>query len=218
MRIACAHHGAAILEDLHMIDLGHRSQFLELGGPGADHVFDVFGLHGGKGEVVAGREADHPAEPGFAFRHQQSPVFNVQRRREAPGLSAAKSLSKTNVPVYGRIHDPADPGVSRAEVAGRVIFRLPVNRDLLELTLPGPTGAMGDTSTHSLVSGFSLRCGSSVRFNASASSWTRPLGYNVRESLEGTINATKNGNLTESVPRPIVASGVIAYMVIISHP
>jgi hypothetical protein len=46
----------------------------------------------------------------------------------------------------------------------------------------------------------------------------RRLANNVRESLQGAINATKNGNLTESRSRPILASGVIAYMLIISHP
>src|SRR6478672_9701544 len=78
MRIAGAHHGAPILEYLHVIDIWHRAQFPELGGPGMDHASDVVWRHGGEGKVVAGREADYPAEPRLAFRDQQPPVFDVQ--------------------------------------------------------------------------------------------------------------------------------------------
>src|SRR5678810_210795 len=78
MGVTGAHHGAPILEYLDVVDVWHRAQLPELGGPGMDHALDVLWRHGGEGKVVAGREADYPAEPGLALGHQQPPVFDVQ--------------------------------------------------------------------------------------------------------------------------------------------
>src|SRR6266436_592006 len=133
MRIACAHHDAAVLENLYVLDLWHRSQFLELGGPGADHVFDVIGLHGGKSEVVAWGEADHPAEPGFAFGDDQPPAFKVETFVDPGRLERGEVIVENECAGVARVRDSADPGVSRTEVTGGVICRLALNRDLLEL-------------------------------------------------------------------------------------
>src|SRR4051794_27112791 len=49
MRIAGAHHLAAILKNLYVTDARHRAEFRELRGPSADHLFDRRQLHAGEG-------------------------------------------------------------------------------------------------------------------------------------------------------------------------
>src|SRR6202163_470049 len=78
MRIARPHHRAAIFEDLHVIDLWHLRQLLELGSTGMDHDFNIFRRHRGEGKVVARGEADYPAKARFTLCEKQSTVFEVE--------------------------------------------------------------------------------------------------------------------------------------------
>src|SRR4029079_7515201 len=150
VRIAGPHDGAAIFEDLHVVDLRHLSQLLELSGPGADHTCNLCGRHGGQGKIVAGREADYPANAGFAFGDQQSPVFEVEAIVANPQLERRKVIFENEGSGVSRIKYPSRPGISRAKIAGGVIFGLAFGRNLLDLPLPRPTGAMWGNQ-HSLV-------------------------------------------------------------------
>jgi hypothetical protein len=108
-----------------------------------DHVFDMLRRQGGKGEVMARGEADHAAKSGFAFGHNQSSVFEVPAVVGNGRLERGKVIVENERAGIPRINYSADPGVSRTEITGRVIFGLFVNRNLLDLTLPRTAGAMG---------------------------------------------------------------------------
>src|ERR1700724_852284 len=107
MRIACTHHRATILKDLHVVDFGHLSQFPELCRPGVDHVFDVPWRYGGKGEGVAWREANYAAQPGLTFCHEQTPVPNIQTVAWHSWLQRGKVIVENEGASVGRIDCPA---------------------------------------------------------------------------------------------------------------
>jgi hypothetical protein len=67
MRIACAHHGAAVFENLDVVDVGHFAQLTKLFHPGADDQFDGVNAHGGQREIVTRRKTHHAAEARFAL-------------------------------------------------------------------------------------------------------------------------------------------------------
>src|SRR5262249_23054644 len=72
MRIASAHDGAAILEDLyvaHPIDL---LQLRELLAPHANHFADFLERHARNGEVMPRRKADDAADALLGVSHQQA--------------------------------------------------------------------------------------------------------------------------------------------------
>ncbi len=74
---------------------GRAAEIDRLLDPGVDHPLDVGDLHLRERQIVAGREAEHAADAGFALGD------DAGRRRSAlrgaSALSAAKSLSNTKV-------------------------------------------------------------------------------------------------------------------------
>ena len=104
VRVAGAHHGPAIFEDLHVVDELAGAEIEELLDPAIHHQPDVVRFHIGDGEVVLGREADHAADAGLGFGNQQSAWENSPAG--VSGFSAAKSLSKTKVEVYFGLRAP----------------------------------------------------------------------------------------------------------------
>jgi hypothetical protein len=113
-----------------------------LGGPGMDHSFNLFRGHSGKGKVVARGEADYTAEARLAFRDQQSPVFDIEAVVVNRRFERRKVIVENEGFGVARIEDPASPGISRAKVAGGIIFGFMLCRDFFELALPRPAGAM----------------------------------------------------------------------------
>ena len=71
MRIAGAHRGAAVLEDLHRVDVVHGAERQVLLAPRSDDMPEVFDGEARHGEVVARRIADHPADAGFRLGDDQ---------------------------------------------------------------------------------------------------------------------------------------------------
>src|SRR5256885_607713 len=71
MRIAGSHHGAAILEDLYVLDPLHRAEFGVLVGPDINYPAYIANLHCCESQIVAGREAHHAANPRFGSRDNQ---------------------------------------------------------------------------------------------------------------------------------------------------
>ena len=67
MRIAGAHHGAAVLEYLDVVDFFASAEFAELLDPRLYDAFNLADFHCGEGEVVARRKADNTADSRFAF-------------------------------------------------------------------------------------------------------------------------------------------------------
>ena len=81
MRIAGAHHGAAVLEDLHVTDVVEASQFAKLPHPGVNDNLDCLGRHGCERQVVARGKANHSAKARFGLGHQQTLVLDVETIR-----------------------------------------------------------------------------------------------------------------------------------------
>ena len=67
MRIAGAHHGAAVLEDLDVAEDGIGAEGAVLVGPGVDDAADVGDCHAREGEAVVGVEAEDAAEAALAL-------------------------------------------------------------------------------------------------------------------------------------------------------
>ena len=143
MGIARAHRRTSILEDLHVVDFGHLRQFLELSCPGTDHGFYLFPLHGGQREVMARGEADHSAQARFALGDQQSPIFQVEAVVAYPGLKRREVVLEDECAGVTRIEHSADPGISRTEIASRVILGLVFSGNCFDLPLPWPARPMG---------------------------------------------------------------------------
>ena len=131
MRVTRSHRRAAILKNLYVVDLRHRAQFAELLRPGTDYVFNVLWLHGGKRQVVAWREADYAAESGFTFSDNQSAIFQIHPVVVNGGFKRGEIIIEDECAGIARVNYPTYSGISRAKVAGRVIFWFFVNRNLL---------------------------------------------------------------------------------------
>src|SRR5439155_24585244 len=67
VRVAGAHHGPAVFEDLDIVDGRLRAEFRVLVYPDVHHCAQASRFHGGEGEVVARGETDHAANAGFGF-------------------------------------------------------------------------------------------------------------------------------------------------------
>ena len=79
MGVAGAHHGAAVFEDLDVLDVGASAEFGCLLGPHFDDAANGRDVHGGEGEVVAGSKQ----------RTRQRPRSVSARRRPASSTSSA---------------------------------------------------------------------------------------------------------------------------------
>ena len=67
VRVGGSHHGAAVLEDLDVIDPGEVAERGGFVGPGVDDAGDVGNGHAGESEGVVGVEAEDAAEAAFGF-------------------------------------------------------------------------------------------------------------------------------------------------------
>ena len=75
MRIAGTHQGAAILEDLDVLDPTCLLQFQELLHPHVDHFANFAHGHPWNRQIVPWRETDHAANSRFGLRHQQTCII-----------------------------------------------------------------------------------------------------------------------------------------------
>jgi hypothetical protein len=78
MRIAGAHHGPAIFENLNVPDIFHSGQFLKLFDPGVDDRFYLVHRHGCESEIMARRKANHAADARLGLGNQQTLVVDVE--------------------------------------------------------------------------------------------------------------------------------------------
>ncbi len=80
VRIAAAHDLTLVLEDLHMVDVFHRTEVRILFRPYIDDPANVLDLHLGQAQVVSRRKADDPAYSRLAFGQEQLVVTRLSRR------------------------------------------------------------------------------------------------------------------------------------------
>ena len=142
MGIAGAHHGAAVLEDLDVLDLGARAELCGLAGPHLDDAADGGDVHGGEGEVVAGIEAEDAAEAALGFGAEEAGVVDVESGCGNVGLERGEVVFEDVGAGVRRGVVAAGAGVAGAEIAGGVVGQRWRLRGVLGLALPGALGAM----------------------------------------------------------------------------
>ncbi len=140
MRIARAHHRAAILENLHVLNLGPRPQFHELVHPRVHHLAQVGGLHIGDRQIVARRKAHHAANARLRFRHQQSIFLKTAARHVR--LQRREIVVENECRCIRRVAHSSRALIARAQVTVRVVSRLRFLLRLLDLPLPRSRGTM----------------------------------------------------------------------------
>ena len=88
VRVAGAHHGAAVLEDLDVVDVGQIAEGGGFEGPGVDDGGDVGDGHAGEGEGVVGVEAEDAATAALGLGDEER--GGVGRRTRAVRRGAAR--------------------------------------------------------------------------------------------------------------------------------
>src|SRR5450631_2661430 len=121
MRIAGTHHGAAVFEDLDVVDVFQAGQFSKLFDPGADYQFDLVQRHGSEREIVTRREANHAANPGLRFGDKQAHTVDVETSVEDLRLQGGEVVLENERRWVRRISNPAGADVARAQVAIRIV-------------------------------------------------------------------------------------------------
>jgi len=142
MGVAGAHHRAAVLEDLHVLDPVVGAQLLVLAHPGVDDGADLFAGHAGQGERVVGVVAEDLAEA--ACRHGAEKLRGLRSgRRGRIGQESGVIVYKGEHAVVGRIDRTAGTVVAGAEVAFRIVGDAGRRGFLAHFALPRPLRAMG---------------------------------------------------------------------------
>ena len=143
VRVAAPHHRALVLEDLDVPDRPAPRRASRL--PGRPRVDDAAGSPRRPSRRASGRGGARSRPPG-------SVPWRARPRGGRPsstgamalsGSSAAKSLSKAKVAVYGRVALAARAEVARAQVARGVVPGPALGGLVLDLPLPGPLAAGG---------------------------------------------------------------------------
>src|SRR5579864_2294972 len=142
MGIARSHHGAAVLEDLHVVDGLQAAQLAKLFHPGMDDGFDRFRRHGRQRKIVSRRKTDYSAKARLALRHQQSESFHIEAFALRSRFQSREIVVENKGRFVPRIPNAAHTSVSRTEVAARVVRWFVACLKLSDLSLPGTSCAM----------------------------------------------------------------------------
>src|SRR5690242_8943866 len=138
MRVAGAHHGPTVFEDLHVVDRVARAQVLELLRPDIHHGVDLVRGHAREREVMARREADHPANSGSARGNQDVGAIALLTR--GVGQQRGEVVVEYEGGGVLRIARTAGTQVPGTEVTVGVILRARLATGLFHHPLPGPVG------------------------------------------------------------------------------
>ena len=146
MRIAGAHHVAAVLEHQRVLrPPGGRDRrtFVD---PDVDDFADRGGLHARERQIVARRKADHSADAAFGGAQSGAPRWVPERDAGAGWLAVRQEGGKIVVERERRrvvrISDAVRARVAGTEVAGRVVGRRLHARRRIDLSLPRPIGPL----------------------------------------------------------------------------
>src|SRR5206468_8149829 len=143
VRVTASHHGAFILEDLHISNRIVAGEIFGLFRPGVNHVSDGRPVHLRNRQVVARREADHPTSSGLCVSNNQTIFVNFPRihfRREC-----GEVVGKNKSGAVSRIARAPRPRISGTEIALRIIRGQVFWRRRLDLPLPRPLSALRGT-------------------------------------------------------------------------
>ena len=140
MRIAGAHHGAAIFEDLYVVDGRVGAEFSILLDPRVHNLAQVGQLHTGDSQVMARRETYYPADARLGFGDEEPLALETVWRR--PRFERCKIVIEDECRCVVRISFSAGARVAGAEVALRIVIRLAGGLVFLQLPLPGSLRAV----------------------------------------------------------------------------
>jgi hypothetical protein len=143
VRIACAHHRPAILEDLHVP--GSLALLVDgLRRPGIDHLPYLASRHLSQVAIVSLRE-HHDAARAASGNGSEKGVRSFFRdglSRRRRGESRVVVVEEIHSPVIG-IPIPSGAGVSRAEIAAGIVGSDGPARGFIALAEPRPVQAAG---------------------------------------------------------------------------
>ena len=139
MRVRAAHDLTAVLKDLHGPDVRQGAEIDRLLDPGVDDPLYVRDSHFRQRQVMAGREADDPADSGLALRHEEF-VFDALGR--GVGFQRGEVVVEDEGVGIVRVDRAVRPRIAGAEVAGRVVRQHRRGGDGFALALPRPLHAM----------------------------------------------------------------------------
>src|SRR5579864_1675149 len=142
MGIARSHHGAAVLEDLHVVDGLQAAQLAKLFHPGMDDGFDRFRRHGRQRKIVSRRKTDYSADARLALRHQQSESFHIEAFALRSRFQSREVVVENKCRFVSWIPNAAHTSVPRTQVATGVVRRLGPGLKLGDFSLPWTCGAM----------------------------------------------------------------------------
>lgn len=140
MRIAGAHHGAAVLENLYVVDEVAASEIGELLPPHFDDCDDFFLVHARQGQIVAGRKASDAAEAWFRLRNNQLVLLDLCSYRA--GTKRRVIVVEDEDGGISGIALAASTGIARTKITVWIVSRLGALRYRIDLTLPGTLRAM----------------------------------------------------------------------------
>jgi len=134
MRIAGAHHRAAVFKNLHMLDEGLSGKLSVLRSPRLHHGLDLRNGHARKRQAVVRMEAEHTAYPALLLCTQQ-PRSGRGRHRRIRQQSGIVVIECEYRCVIG-IPVPPSAFIPGAEIAFRVVMERSGSFRLPRLSLP----------------------------------------------------------------------------------
>src|ERR1700722_12720305 len=142
MRIAGAHHGAAIFENLDVIDIFQFAQLSELFYPCVDDQLNFLPTHRGECEIVTRRKTNHAANSRFRLGDEQTHVVDVEMSARGLRLQGGEVIVEDERGGVRGVSNSARPDIARAKIAVRVVSRLGCSWDLRYFPLPRTRRAM----------------------------------------------------------------------------
>ena len=139
--IGGAHHGAAVLEDLHVVDPGMLREGGGFKGPGVDDGGDFGHGHAGERERVVGVKAEDAATAALGLGDEQRGFIRWGRGRVVGQQRGKVVVEGEDGFVVGIVH-AAGAGVGGAEITGRVVGEAGGGDGLAGFALPGTLGAL----------------------------------------------------------------------------
>ena len=138
MRVACAHHLAPVLENLHMRNPRHGSKLFELGRPRPHYSSDLVDTHARERQVMAWSKAHHAADSLFALGDQQPFSSYVEASQRRIFFQSGKVVLKDKRGIILRIQDSTRSLIARTQVAGGIISRALDRGRCFNQALPRP--------------------------------------------------------------------------------
>lgn len=136
MRIAGAHHRAAVFENLNVVNIFEAAQLSELFYPCVDDRLNFLQSHGCQGQIVTWRETNYAANPGFRFGDEQTHVLKVESSERSLRFQGREVIVEDESSQVRRVSNSARPQIAGAKVTGWIVGGLGRRRRFRDFALP----------------------------------------------------------------------------------